>query len=144
MAGTALNTPLADLLVFAYRVVFSPIGLYLAAASRVSGVRLLEIKTGGIRAAITERSGQVNDMAFSLDGQLLAAAFEDGTAWPWEATTGAAYYSLPLFTNTAATAVAFSADERFFAWSALDDAVKLLDRETRKVHDMSGLHCRGG
>ena len=71
-------------------------------------------------------SSDVNAVAFSLDGKLLASASGDRTVKLWDAGTGAALQTLEGHLGNV-NAVAFSPDGKLLASASGDRTVKLWD-----------------
>jgi WD40 repeat protein len=73
----------------------------------------------------------VNSVAFSHDGQSLAAGSSDGTARVWDTATGEERTSLPVSANV--TSVAFTPDDEALLTGALDGIGRYHDLDARKV-----------
>ncbi len=72
-----------------YALVFSPCGRYLASGSWWQGtdkvsIRLWEVATGDNIATFWGHPTDIQDLAFSLDGEILASASFDGTILLWD------------------------------------------------------------
>ena len=75
----------------------------------------------------------VNSLAFSPDGQRLAAACRDGKLRFWDVATGALRFSTDFSTEwnlRSAEAVAYSPDDKLFAAAGYDRTVRVFDRKS--------------
>jgi WD40 repeat protein len=99
-------------------VAFSPVGTVLA-IGRQSHVQLVDAETGKALRLLKGHTGQVNDVAFSNDGSLIATASNDRTVRVWEAASGTHVATLRGHANQVGS-VAFSPDGSLIA-SASDD-----------------------
>jgi WD40 repeat protein len=73
--------------------------------------------------------GTVRDLAFSHDGERLAAGCHDGTVWIWRVADGAGAVS-PVAHGAPVDSVVFSADTRALVTVARDGIVRYLDPAT--------------
>ncbi len=97
----------------------------------IGGDRLVALWTLGSDhlLTLTRQSQQVNQMCFSLDGQTLASASEDGEVKLWQIDTGTcnATYALPLSPLHALT---IGLDGQLQAWGVADSALQQWDVQT--------------
>jgi WD40 repeat protein len=68
-------------------IAFSPLGDYVATASKDGSVKLWEFPSGNARRNLLHE-GQVESVAFSPDGKLLTAGSLNGVILVWEVSTG--------------------------------------------------------
>jgi len=99
------------------RVVFNADGSQLASAS--GGEVILWSTRTSQPLATLRHENQVNDMAFSPDGKILATLTDEGTLWLWDATTGAGRDTLKAHKDTAFK-LAFSPDGTMLATAGKD------------------------
>jgi WD40 repeat protein len=110
-------------------VAFAPDGKTLAIASGPA-VRLWDVAAGCERAVLSHSTG-VAALAFSPNGQLLAAGCGDSTVRVWDVATQRQVGRLLGHTQPQLT-VAFSRDGRILASGSLDNTVRLWDAATLK------------
>jgi WD40 repeat protein/class 3 adenylate cyclase len=121
------------------QMAFSPDGSTLAAAAG-SGepppreadttVPVWDLNTGDLVMVLRGHGAQVNSVAFSPDGTLLATGSYDGTVRVWDTSTGAVLHKLEV--GGGAYAVGFSPDGRFLLTGAgrLEKVVAVWDAKT--------------
>lgn len=95
-------------------------------------IKLWDVSAGGreIKLPIRDRSN-VNSLAFSPDGKILAAGTGDSTIKLWDAATGRLLSTLEGHTQSVES-IAFSPDGRLLASGSYDKTVKLWDVATRR------------
>jgi WD40 repeat protein len=109
---------------------FSPDGLYMASADANGVIYVWEVENGGWLYIVEGAGAQINDLAFSADSSMLAAALADGRALLWQTgdpTTPA--HTLADFFG-AVNAVAFSPDMAILAAASNDGTLQLYDTAT--------------
>ncbi|MGD0069041.1 MAG: pentapeptide repeat-containing protein [Streptosporangiaceae bacterium] len=109
-------------------VAFSPASTLLA-IGRGSHVQLIDAETGKTLRLLTGHEDEVNDVAFSPDGSLIATASSDNTARIWEAATGIHRITLRGHSNLVG-AVAFSPDGSLIATASDDRTARTWDTAT--------------
>ena len=109
-------------------VAFSPVSPLLA-IGRGRHVELVDADTGKTLRLLGGNIGQVNDVAFSPDGSLTAAASADKTAWVWETDTGV-HRSTLIGHEEQVGAVAFSPDGSLIATASDDSTARTWDTLT--------------
>lgn len=91
------------------KLLFSPDASQLAVLDDTAVVRLYDVRTGQLTAALDGHDGRVLDAAFSPDGALVATASIDKTVRLWDAASGREVSQLAGHTAQVAS-VAFSPD----------------------------------
>jgi WD40 repeat protein len=114
-----------------YSLAFSPDGKTLASGGYGRAVRLWDIFTHHERGPpLTGHSGPVNSVAFSPDGNMLAAA-DGGLVRLWEVTTRRQLGALLVDPSNSVSSVAFSPDGRTLA-AAAGGLVRVSDVTTHR------------
>jgi WD40 repeat protein len=112
----------------AHMAVMSPSGDLVAVKPRwdtdLRNVEVWDPRLAQLVATLEGQSGEVNDVAFSPDGQLAATVSGDGSLRLWEARTGVPVLVLPGHPATATT-VSFSPDGRWLASSGAEGVVRV-------------------
>jgi WD40 repeat protein len=123
---------------------FSPTGM-LASASWDRTVKFWNITTGREVRAVNEKLKQVQAIAFTRDGKLLAAEDTSYTVAIFDAATGARLRELPTDKSVPSVgiswvySIAFSPDGRWLASAVDDKTVRIWDVATgAKIRDLSG------
>ncbi|MGH3248919.1 MAG: trypsin-like peptidase domain-containing protein [Trebonia sp.] len=109
-------------------VAFSPVSTLLA-IGRGTHVQLVDAETGKTIRLLTGNTSQVNDVAFSPDGSLIAAASNDQTVRIWEVATGIHRTTLRGHGDQVG-AVAFSPDGSLIATASDDHTARTWDSAT--------------
>jgi dipeptidyl aminopeptidase/acylaminoacyl peptidase len=121
-------------------VAFSPDGTRLASGG--DGVRVWEMATGRVTAALGGRLRVVSSVAFSPDGTRLAANGVDNTVQVWDAATGREALTLRRHIR-GVSSVAFSPDSSRLASGGHDQTVRVWDaaagRETLTLRHAGGV-----
>ena len=108
-------------------VAISPDGRRAATVGgNVDTANVWDIETGRRVATMVGHSGNVENIAFSPDGTLLATGSHDGTARIWDAETGQEILQL-AGARAALGEVKFSPDGRWLATGAYDGVVRIWD-----------------
>jgi WD40 repeat protein len=131
-ADPAWNTP------GAWSLAFSPGGNLLAAGNydiSKSSVWLFDVNTGRLVATLTAPiAADYNSVAFSPDGQMLAAVDQTNRVYLWDVNTGGLAATLSTPFAAGFTSVAFSPDGQTLAAAAQHDStVYLWDLGTRSL-----------
>ncbi len=95
-------------------------------------IRLWDLTTGVEVMTLKGHTGNINGLAFSPDGSLLASGSGDSTLRLWDATTGQELFFSSAH-RAAVQAVAFSPDGTLLASGGQDGAVRIWDVATRQV-----------
>jgi WD40 repeat protein len=111
--------------------VFSPDGKWLATAAREPpNCAVWDLATGRRRFSLSGLTNAVRAVAFSRDGQWLAAACDDGTARVWESEGGRSVATLQPHPREV-TQVAFAKDPRWLLTVCADNRLRVWDVENR-------------
>ncbi|GAA1535630.1 hypothetical protein GCM10009827_062440 [Dactylosporangium maewongense] len=102
----------------------------LATAAGHPKIRLLDVDTGRVVTELNGDQQQIRQMAYSPDGQLLAAADGSTTVRLWKARTGHLHHLLSKF-GAATGSVAFTPDSSLLATAGAGD-IGLWDPATGK------------
>ena len=108
------------------QVKLSPDGTLLAVASSI-GVWLYDVQTGEELVLLTGHTGNVNSVAFSIDGKTLASHGEDHTIRLWEVSTGTHLKTLKAYIEPfpITRTLCFSPDGRTLASISLNGTIQL-------------------
>ena len=106
------------------RAVFSPDGKYVIASS--GGIaQVWDVQTRKTIVTYTNQGPEnVNQIAFSSDGKMVATSGEDDTARIWDPLTGKELMAFKGHTDNV-TGVAFSPDEKYLVTCSFDGSVRL-------------------
>jgi WD40 repeat protein len=119
-----------------FTAVLSPDGKQLAAAN-VGTVQVLEVKSGKTVATLPGVLHMAHQMAFSADGQRLAAAYWDGTVKVWEIKSTKTLHTFRH--RDRATVVAFHPNGRQPVSGSCDNTAKVWDLDTgQEVETLRG------
>jgi len=116
-------------------IAFSPDGQILSSASGDGTVRLWSVSTGQCLNILEGHGNSVWSVAFSPDGSILASASLDQTVRLWDMRTGTCFKTLPVFTHSVRSSIAFSplaaqAKCHTLASGSQDGTIQIWDVET--------------
>jgi WD40 repeat protein/energy-coupling factor transporter ATP-binding protein EcfA2 len=120
-------------------VAFSPNGKTLA-ASADSKIELWRMANGQAEPSQSLAINQPISLAFSADGQTLAAAAADQTVYCWKRDRTGGFAALPVRTiaNASASRIAFSPNGKTLAAINPDQTIQLWDREGSLIRTFKG------
>jgi len=114
---------------------FSPDNTTLVSGSRDGSMRLWNATTGELLHVLNEQSGEIQSVAFNMDGTMLASATES-TVRLWNPVTGDVVFTFEGYTagdsffGGAMLAAAYSPDGVTLAGGAADSTISLWDTRT--------------
>lgn len=131
--------------------VYTPDGKTIATAGGWTGnvVQLWNAQTGAHKMTLTGHTKQVNSVAYSPDGNMIASGSNDGTVRLWDATTGKHkpilnhtnwFHFLFQWLNTPVHSVAYSPDGNTVVAGGMDSEVRLWDTQTPKLKTILAGH----
>ena len=111
---------------------FSPTGHRIAVALGDNSVRVIDAFTGQELTALKGHTEKVNDVAFSVDGNLVVTGSDDNTVRIWNSRTGAPIGQPFMGDGEDINGVAFSPDDKLIASASESDRATVLDAHTGK------------
>ena len=114
---------------------FSPDSRGLAVATTI-GIWIYDVRTGEEKALLKGLMGGANAIAYSPNGDILAAAHEDRTVYLWDTANGQTL-AFPGHTGDIRT-IAFSPDGRMIASGGTDNTIRIWDIETNSSTILPG------
>ena len=124
--------------------VFAPDGKTIATAGGWTNnvVQLWDAQTGAHKTSLTGHTQEVNSIAYSPDGTIIASGSTDGTVRLWDVATGKQkavlvrtswiYFLLPWL-SPSVNAVAYSPDANTLAAVSVDYTLRLWDTQTTQL-----------
>ena len=103
---------------------FSPDGKLLATGSDSGAVKLWDVETSVLHAALQGHTGSINAVAFTPDGGTIATCSEDRTVRLWDVATGQERIKFSEF-QSGVSALTFSPDGNMLAAASSDAKVRL-------------------
>jgi len=147
--GKAIRTFYSGDPSFINEAIFNPAGNHIATANEDGTVKVWDATNGKNLFTISVNGGQVNGVAFSSDGILLATASMDnsqnvGQVTVWDATSGKQLFYLGYDPNSPVPwRLAFSPDGTQLAVGYGDNLVRVWDISTMKTQTQPLLVLRG-
>lgn len=109
---------------------FSSDSRVLAVATTI-GIWIYDVRTGEEKALLKGLMGGANAVAYSPNGDILAAAHEDRTVYLWDTANGGTL-AFPGHTGDIRT-IAFSPDGRMVASGGTDNTIRIWDVENNRL-----------
>lgn len=129
----------SDKTCLAFSLAYSPDGKTIAVGSKL-WLRLWDAETGALIRTYPGAT-EIGSIAFSPDGELLAASAEDGSVAIWDARAGARLRAFQL-SRKPLRSIVFSPDAKSLAASGWDGNIYIWDPQTdgpvRKIHASRG------